>query len=201
MIANRPKPLILTLISEEKTGYVEGRHILNNIIQSHEAVHSLKSNKQVGMIIQLDLVQAYDKLIWSYTRVVLRAYPFNHNWIRRVMELVSIANFYIFLNGASRNFIPSRGLKQGDPLLPFLFVLMMEGLGRAIKIANAEGRIQGLKLTLDGVTNSHQKICGRNNAARYTHSQGSQSDQTNLKRLCCGSSHIGKPQQIKSFLL
>lgn len=51
VIANRLKPLLPSLILEEQTGYVEGRQILNNIIQAHEVVHSLKSNKQAGMII------------------------------------------------------------------------------------------------------------------------------------------------------
>lgn len=62
VIANRLKPILPTLVSEEQTRYVEGRQILNNIIQAHEIVHSLKNNKQAGMIIQLDLVEAYDKL-------------------------------------------------------------------------------------------------------------------------------------------
>jgi len=62
VIANRLKPLLPTLISEEQIGYVEGKQILNNIIQTYEVVHSLKSNKQAGMIIQLDLAKAYDKL-------------------------------------------------------------------------------------------------------------------------------------------
>eukprot|EP00253_Pinus_taeda_P036120 PITA_36120 len=62
VIANRLKPLLPSLVSEEKIGYVEGRQILNNIIQAHEVVHSLKTYKQAGMIIQLDIVKAYDKL-------------------------------------------------------------------------------------------------------------------------------------------
>lgn len=62
VIANRIKPLLPSLISEEQIGYVEGRQIFNNIIQAHEVAHSLKRNKQVGMIIQLDLAKAYDKL-------------------------------------------------------------------------------------------------------------------------------------------
>ena len=79
VIANRLKPLLPALVSEEKTGYVEGRQILNNIIQAHKVVHSLKSNKQAGMIIQLDLAKAYDKLSWAYIREVLKAYGFDHN--------------------------------------------------------------------------------------------------------------------------
>lgn len=76
------KPLLPTLISEEKTRYMEGRKILNNIIQAHEVVHSLKRNKQAGMIIQLDLEKTYDKLRWAYLREVLITYGFDHNSIR-----------------------------------------------------------------------------------------------------------------------
>eukprot|EP00253_Pinus_taeda_P001536 PITA_01536 len=142
VIANRLKPLPPSLISEEETCYVEVRQILNNIIQAHEVVHSLKSNKQVGMIIQLDLAKAYDKLSWAYIRAILKAYGFDQNWIRWVMALVTSTSFSILLNGAPlRTFTPSRGLRQGDSLSLFLFVFMMEGLGRAIKMENAEGRV------------------------------------------------------------
>ena len=79
VIANRLKHLLPTLLSEEKTRFVEGRQILNNILQAHEVVHSLKSNKKAGMIMQLDLEKFYDKLSWSYIKAVLRAYGFNHN--------------------------------------------------------------------------------------------------------------------------
>lgn len=75
------------------------------------------------------------------------------------LSLLSMASFSIMLNGSpSRTFMPSRGLRQGDPLSPFLFVLMMEGLGRVIKMENVEGRIQGLKLTIYGATLTHQQF-------------------------------------------
>eukprot|EP00253_Pinus_taeda_P020531 PITA_20531 len=75
------------------------------------------------------------------------------------MALVTLTNFSILLNGApSRTFTPSRGLRQGNPLSPFLFVLMMEGLGRAIKRENVEGRIQGIRPTMDGDANTHQQF-------------------------------------------
>eukprot|EP00253_Pinus_taeda_P004094 PITA_04094 len=91
VIANKLKPLLPALVSEENTDYVEVRQILINIIQAHEMVHSLESNKQAVMIIQLDLAKAYDKLSWSYIRTVLKAYGFYHNWIRG-MELLQLTN-------------------------------------------------------------------------------------------------------------
>jgi len=151
VIANKLKPLILDLVSEEQTRFVERRQILNNIIQAHEVVHSLNSRKQATMIIQLDPVKVNEKLSWAYIKEVLRAYSFDHSWIRWVMALVSMASFTILLNGSPyRTFTPSKGLRQGDTLSHFLFVLMMEGLGKVIKMENSKARIQGLKLTLEG---------------------------------------------------
>lgn len=75
------------------------------------------------------------------------------------MALVTSSRFSILLNGSpSKPFNPSRGLKQGDPLSPFQFILMMEGLGQAIKSAKAEGKIQGLKLTMNGNALNHQQF-------------------------------------------
>lgn len=66
------------LVSEEQTIYVEGRQIFNNIVQSHEVVHSLNTNKKSSMIIHLDIAKAYDKLSWPYIREILKAFGFDH---------------------------------------------------------------------------------------------------------------------------
>jgi len=88
---------------------------------------------------------------------MLKAYAFDHSWIIWVMALVSTTSFSILLNGSpSRTFMHSKGLRQGDPLSPFIFVLMMEGLGKAIKMESAERRIQVLKLTTHGAASTHQ---------------------------------------------
>jgi hypothetical protein len=61
-IANRLKPLLPTLISQEQAGFVEGRQIVDNIIHAHELIHTLKLHRRGGMIIQSDLAKAYEKI-------------------------------------------------------------------------------------------------------------------------------------------
>ena len=158
-MANRLKPLLPSLILGEQSGYVEGKQILDNIIQSHEVVHSLNSTKRDGMIMQLDIEKSYDKVNWTYIRKVLMVFGFDHNWMRWVMALVTSSNFSILVNGSPYDvFLPSRGLRQGDPLSPFLFILMMEGLGWSIKHARVMGKIQGLPLKENGQVLTHQQF-------------------------------------------
>lgn len=147
VIANRMKPLLPMLISPEQSGYVEGRQILDGIILMHEIIHSLKQNKQPGMILKLDLSKDFNKLSWSYIQKMLNAFGFSHMWIRWIMSLLSSSSFSILVNGfPSQPFRPSKGIRQGDPLSPFLFILMAEGLGRLIKHSYFSQQLKGLSI-------------------------------------------------------
>eukprot|EP00253_Pinus_taeda_P019331 PITA_19331 len=111
------------------------------------------------MVMQLDIAKDYDKVNWTYIKKVLSAFGFDHNWIRWVVALVTSASFSILVNGSPSDiFLPSRGLRQGDPLSPFLFILMMEGLGRSIKHAKEIGKIQGIQVLVNGQVLTHQQF-------------------------------------------
>jgi hypothetical protein len=79
VIARRLKPILPTIISLEKSGYVEGRQILDNVILAHEVIHSLQKTKTPGMLLKLDLSKAFDKISWEYIRAMLHAFGFDQS--------------------------------------------------------------------------------------------------------------------------
>ena len=111
VMANRLKPLLPGLVSQEQFGFVEGRKILDGIILTQEMIHSLKQTKIPGMLIKVDLAKAYDKVSWRFLKVMLKTFGFQYDWIRWIGNLVSSAFFSILVNGApSSTFHASRGL-------------------------------------------------------------------------------------------
>lgn len=159
VIANRLKSILPGIISEEQLGYVEGRQILDNILLAQEMIHTLHSRKEAGMLMQLDLSKAYDKVSWNYLEAILDAFGFYRQWINWILALIKSSRFSILVNGApSAPFTPTWGIRQGDPLSPFLFVILMEGLSRIIAKKKVEGSIKGLQLIRSIPATTHQQF-------------------------------------------
>jgi hypothetical protein len=147
VIARRLKPILPTIISLEQSGYVEGRQILDSIILAHEVIHSLQKTKTPGMLLKLDLSKDFDKISWEYMRAMLLDFCFNQGWVTWILNLTSSAFFSLLINGVpSRPFSPSRGIRQGDPLSPFLFIILAKGLSRSIQAAIEQNLLTGLPL-------------------------------------------------------
>eukprot|EP00253_Pinus_taeda_P003415 PITA_03415 len=162
VVALRLKPLLPGIISPEQSGYVEGRQITDGIILSHEIIHSLKHSKKPGMLLKIDLSKAFDSISWDYIKKILSAFGFANAWIRWIMSLVSSSFFSILINGIpTSTFRSSRGLRQGDPLSPFLFIIMAEGLGRSLTSAIQTRALKGINLH-NSPTISHQQFVDDN---------------------------------------
>ena len=120
--------------------------IFDNILVAHETIHAMK-NKRYGKIgllaIKLDMSKAYDRIEWDYQKGVMRKMGFSVRWIGLIMACVRSVSYSVVINGKQYgHIVPSRGLRQGDPLSPYLFLLCAEGLVSLLKCAYKRGSIQ-----------------------------------------------------------
>jgi hypothetical protein len=98
-------------------------------------------------MMKLDMSKSYDKMNWGFLHKMLLAFGFEEGWVTWVMNLVTTTFFSILVNGSpTKTFNVSRGLRQGDPLSPFLYIILVEGLGRSLSRAKSQGAIKGFPL-------------------------------------------------------
>ncbi|CAN6558737.1 unnamed protein product [Malus baccata var. baccata] len=104
-----------------------------------------KSQQKFEMCVKLDMQKAYDRVEWDFLEAVLLKLGFCHGWTNLVMNCVCTVQFAILLNGQPGNwFSLSRGLRQGDPLSPYLFIMVSDVLSRSIQRGVEDGRLGGI---------------------------------------------------------
>ena len=129
------RPKLLDLVSPLQTAFVPGRNGVDNAIIVQELIHSMSKKKGRSgiMAIEIDLEKAYDRLGWSFIRDTLKLFELPDSLIALIMSCVSTSTISVLFNrGALESFQPSRGVRQGDPFSPYLFILCMEVLGAMI---------------------------------------------------------------------
>ncbi|KAL5572537.1 hypothetical protein UlMin_022134 [Ulmus minor] len=153
IIANRLKPLLNRLICPTQNAFVPGRSIHDNSVLVQEAIHSMKKKKgSLGwMALKIDLEKAYDRVSWQFINEALLAYGFDAHWVGWVSKCISSTTMKLLINGAYfRDIKPKRGLRQGDPLSPYLFILCTEILSRMFMSKVENGMIHGFKMSRGG---------------------------------------------------
>jgi len=141
-IVNRLKPVLTKLIAPTQSSFVPRRQITDNIIIVQEMLHSMRRKKgsKGFMAIKIDLEKAYDRLRWQFIRETLLEARIPQMMIYVILNCISLTTFRILWHGEKTEaFTPSRGVRQGDPLSPYLFVLCMERLNHLIEAAVEKG--------------------------------------------------------------
>ena len=126
---------------------------------AYEASHFLrhkKNGKEGVAAIKADMSKAYDRVEWRFLEAMLCKLGFRRRWVELIMKCVTIVRYQIKVNGVlTEQFVPTRGLRQGDPLFPYLFVISVEGLSVLLHEAEEQGRISGVKICQNAPNVSH----------------------------------------------
>jgi hypothetical protein len=133
------------VVQPSHTAFMQDRNILDGVVVLHEAVHELHTKNMNGVIHKLDFEKAYDKVKWSFLQQTLRMKGFYPEWRALINDFVSGGSVAIRVNDdTGRYFQTRKGLWQGDPLSPILFIIVADMLAILIERAKLEGQIEDM---------------------------------------------------------
>ena len=159
VLANRLKKVLPHIISDFQSAFQSNKAISDNILVAFELLHHMtrkKSGKMGYMALKLDMSKAYDRLEWDFLQRTMEKMGFHPRWVGWIMECIKSVTYSVLINGEPKgHIIPTRGIRQGDPLSPYLFLLCSEGLTSLIEQAVSERHIEGFSLCKNGPKVSH----------------------------------------------
>jgi hypothetical protein len=136
-------------IHPSQQAFIEGTRISDNIIVAQEITHSfqLANWKHKAFMLKIDLAKAFDRLEWSFIAAALARKGLHGHFIKLVHACVSSPRFSVIINGqAFESFISSRGIRQGCPLSPYLFILAINELSISLGEALEANQLTGISL-------------------------------------------------------
>jgi hypothetical protein len=147
VIANRLKGMLPTIIPKNQGGFIKGRHIIENIILVQQAIHSSMQRGEKGMIVKLDLANAFDRVRHVLLFQVMKKYGFNASFIQWIKACIETPWIAPLVNGrATKFFQATRGIRQGCPLSPMLYAIQASALRFQLDHCHSQHELMGIKI-------------------------------------------------------
>lgn len=136
VLASRLQLFLGGLINPHQAAFIKGLHITDNFFCAHILIHHLHTTKHRAALLKIDFERVFDRVNWSFLLDLLQARSFSPRWNSWIRTLLHTASMSVILNGTPENsFSCKRGLRQGDPLSPLLFILCVDVLFRLLQSA------------------------------------------------------------------
>ncbi|KAI3761869.1 hypothetical protein L1987_52291 [Smallanthus sonchifolius] len=155
-IANRMRKVLDGVISEPQSAFLKGRYILDGPLIVNELITWIKKRKSKAFFLKIDFEKAYDNVSWNFVINTLLQMGFPNKWCDWILGILKSASSSVLVNGAPTYiFKCEKGMRQGDPLSPFLFLVVMEALSCMLNRAREEGTIKGIATPNNGPIMTH----------------------------------------------
>ncbi|KAJ9555354.1 hypothetical protein OSB04_009968 [Centaurea solstitialis] len=156
VLAERMKVVMGSIISDVQSAFLKGRSILDGVLIANETVNYIKGLKRKALIFKVDFEKAYDSVNWNFLLEVLESMGFGQKWRNWIRACLTTSRISVLVNGSpTEEFRMETGIRQGDPLAPFLFLVVAEGLHVMVEEAKVKGLFKGLKVGNKEVVLSH----------------------------------------------
>ncbi|GJY05409.1 RNA-directed DNA polymerase, eukaryota [Tanacetum coccineum] len=147
ILANRHALVIPSIVGEVQMAFIKGCQIIDGPLMVDEIISWAKRKKKKLMFLKVDFEKAFDTLNWSFLMSVMEQMGFTSKWRNWIFSCLDSAYASILVNGSpTSEFKVQRGLRQGDPLSPFLFILAVEALNVALLEATNNNFFHGVKV-------------------------------------------------------
>eukprot|EP00253_Pinus_taeda_P014252 PITA_14252 len=149
MIANRLKIFLPKIIPDNQGGFIKGRQLVDNFVLVQEAIHSSQHRREKGMVIKLDLANAFDRVRHKFLFDVMYKLGFGQSLIKWIKACISDPWIAPLVNGREADlFKASRGLRQGFPLSPLLFIIQASALSFYLNKKQHDQPIPGMCIAI-----------------------------------------------------
>lgn len=156
VLANRIKKVMGSIIHETQSAFLAGRYILDGPLIINEILSWAKKTEKDFFLLKIDFEKAYDNVNWGFLISMMKQMNFPDRWCKWIEGILSSTRSSVLVNGSPTfEFNCEKGIRQGDPISPFLFLIVMEGLSSLIRAASGNGFFHGVRFNVDGPTVSH----------------------------------------------
>ncbi|GKU92519.1 hypothetical protein SLEP1_g6233 [Rubroshorea leprosula] len=156
LLANRLRNVLPKVIGEQQMAFLKGRQLAEGVVIANEVIDEVKRKEMKSFLFKVDFEKAYDKVCWEFIEYMMLRMGFNATWRKWIQECLKLSLVSILINGnLTKQFPVNKGIRQGDLLSPFLFLIVAEGLNGLVSSAVEKGWYKGVTIGNGGTMVTH----------------------------------------------